>query len=346
MSLDKVEKKPATIKTIADRLNLSPATVSRALRNDKLVRPETIKRVQETAKQLNYRRDFRGVNLRTGKTFTLCAFLVTNSDLAFGDPATMHLIQGLIDGMDGSDFEMVIRPIAKAEEQMQIVQKAVEDGRFDGVVLDHTEPSDRRVRYLIENNVPFVTFGRTELFSDHAYFDIDNEDAAYVATKHLIEAGHKRVTLINPPPHYLFSKQRVQGYKSALKEAGITYDPALVVQGNVSPSGVEGAVKPLLQLDNPPSGFVTSNEVATLAVVKTCRLAGLRLDDIGIVSRDGTKFVEYYDQRVSSCYYPLLQAGKVLSEMLIARVNGEPISTLQRIDKIDFIAEKPMQPLA
>lgn len=343
--MDKIEKKPATIKTLADSLDLSPATVSRALRNDKSVRPKTIKRVQDAAKKLNYRRDFRGVNLRTGKTFTLCAFLATNSDLAFGDPATMHLIQGLIEGMEGSDFEMVIRPIAKAEEHLNVVQKAVEDGRFDGVILDHTEPNDARVRYLLENNVPFVTFGRTELFSEHAYLDVDNEHAAYIATKHLIDIGHQRIALINPPPHFLFSKQRVAGYKAAMKEEGIIHDPALVVQEDISPSSVEAVVKRLLDMSEPPTGFVTSNEVGTLAVVKTCRLAGLRLDDIGIVSRDGTKFVEYYDQRVSSCYYSLLKAGKILSEMLIARINGEGISALQRLDKIDFIAEKPMNPL-
>lgn len=223
-------RKPATIKTIALDLGLSISTVSRALKNDALVTADTRARVSEAAIRLGYRRDMRGVNLRTGKTYTLCALLTSNPSGEFGDPATMHLIQGLIAGTTDTDFKMVIRPVEGRDAQLAACQESVTDGRFDGFILDHTEAQDARVLFLLERGIPFVTFGRTELFTEHAYFDIDNEDAAYVATKHLADAGHRRITLIDPPQDYLFSGQRYRGYRRALTDADLPYDPALVIE--------------------------------------------------------------------------------------------------------------------
>ena len=82
--------------------------------------------------------------------------------------------------------------------------------RADGIIIDHTRPDDARVRYLIDSGVPFVTFGRTDMAERHAYFDIDNEHAAATATSQLAIAGHRRIALIDPPTHFLFSAQRRQ----------------------------------------------------------------------------------------------------------------------------------------
>jgi LacI family transcriptional regulator len=103
--------RPATIKTIAKALSLSASTVSRGLQGDPSVTEKTRRKIMETAEQLGYRRDFRGVSMRTGKTFVLCSVLGTPPSQEFGDPAAMHLIQGMIAGVEGTDFKMVMRPV-------------------------------------------------------------------------------------------------------------------------------------------------------------------------------------------------------------------------------------------
>ncbi len=332
------ERRPATIKTIAKALSLSASTVSRGLQGDPSVTERTRRRIMETAERLGYRRDFRGVSMRTGKTFTLCSILGTPPSQEFGDPAAMHLIQGMIAGVEGTDFKMVMRPVETAEQRFDAVKEAVVNGRFDGVVLDHSEPQDPCVLYLLEKKVKFITFGRTELFSEHPYFDIDNEQAAYEATRHLVHKGHRRIALVDPPPRYLFSRQRLRGYQRALAEGGIDFDPALVNEQNIGARRVRERVAQFLAMANPPTGFVTSNEVATMGAISAVR--GLPASEAGalqFVSRDGTNIFDYFEPPVSSCYYPLLDVGEMLAHNLVKAVEGAGVGTLQTVERTTFI---------
>jgi LacI family transcriptional regulator len=331
-------RRPATIKTIALDLGLSISTVSRALKNDALVTPDTRAKVSEAANRLGYRRDLRGVNLRTGRTYTLCALLTSNPSGEFGDPAAMHLIQGLIAGTADTDFKMVIRPVEGRAAQLEACQESVRDGRFDGFILDHTEPQDPRVLFLLERGIPFVTFGRTELFTEHAYFDIDNEDAAFAATKHLADAGHRRIILIDPPQDYLFSGQRYRGYRRALVTAGLPYDPALVIEMGIGIRRVRDRVAEVLAMPDRPTGFVTSNEVATLGALRACRdLPPGEFEQFGFVSRDGTRLFDYLEPPIASMYYPLLNTGRELSAMLVDAVRGADITGLQRLERAELL---------
>lgn len=299
----------------------------------------------EAAEQLGYRRDFRGVNLRTGKTFTLCAVLGTPPSQEFGDPAAMHLIQGLIAGVEGTDFKIVIRPVETPEQRFEAVSEAANNGRFDGVVLDHTEPQDSAVLLLLEKNIKFVTFGRTELFSEHPYLDIDNEDAAYIATRHLLGRGHRRIAMIDPPGKFLFARQRLRGYRRALDEAGIAYDEALLAELSIGARRVRERVLQMLAAADPPTGFVTSNEVATLGAISAGRSLGRsEFDRLGFVSRDGTNMFDYFEPAVSSCYFPLLDVGDYLAAALVKAVEGAPVASLQTIEKTHFI-ERPHRTL-
>ena len=334
-------QRPATLKTIAQALSLSPSTVSRALQGDPSVTERTRAKIIATAEQLGYRRDFRGVNLRTGKTFTLCSVLGTPPSQEFGDPAAMHLIQGLIAGVEGTDFKIVMRPVETSEQRFEAVKEAVANGRFDGIVLDHSEPQDPCVLYLLEKRVKFVTFGRTELYSEHPYFDIDNEDAAYQATRHLLQQGHRRIALIDPPPRFLFTRQRLRGYQRALQEAGVPFDPALVAELSIGARWVRERVAQFLTLKDRPTGFVTSNEVATMGAVTAARaLPPKEFKGTGFVSRDGTNVFDYFETPVSSCYFPLLDAGEVLAASLVKAVEGAPVHSLQIVERTHFV-ERP-----
>lgn len=330
-------KRSATITSVAAELGMSASTVSRALRGEKVVAPETADRIRETAKKLGYRRDLRGVNLRTGRTNMLCAILQSNPTITFGDPATMHLIQGLIEGTENTDHKLVVQPVTGPDHQLEALQEAVESNRFDGFIIDHTTPEDRRVKYLLENEVAFVTFGRTELFSQHAYFDIDNAHAAEMGTEYLLNLGHKRVGLVDPPSSYLFSGQRLLGYRRALAHADIDHDPDLIIETDINSDTVAEAIDQLMGLEDPPTALVTSNEVATVAAVHACRARGLDLGKMAFASRDGTRFLDFIEAPVASCYFSTLEAGRRLSELLIALLEGQPVERLQVLEKTKLI---------
>lgn len=105
----------------------------------------------------------------------------------------------------------------------------------DGLILDLIELQDARVRYLLEVDFPFVTFGRIELFSEHPWFDVDNEFASWQSTDALLRDGCRRIAMVDGDMGYTFVRQRVRGYERALREHGIEPDPALRARGRARP---------------------------------------------------------------------------------------------------------------
>lgn len=329
--------KPATIKSISEALGVSLATVSRALQDSKSIRPETRQKVLDEARAQGYRRNLRGVNLRTGRSFTLGAILASNPSLEFGDPAMMHLIQGLINAAEGSEFKMVILPVSNEDEMFSTLRDSVESGQFEGVIIDHVLAQDERVSYLLDAQFPFVSFGRSDLSQDHPYFDVDNQHAAFLATQDLIKQGHQRIALLDGNLRYAFSQQRQRGYKEAMDAAGLDIDENLLHFGALRARNVREAMASLLKLETPPTGFVSANEVSTLTAVRACREQGQDMDKIGMVSRDGTRFFDYFQPDVNSCFHPIIESGERLTQMLMDAVRGQDLTSLQVLDQVELI---------
>lgn len=326
-----------TIKTVAKSLGLSPSTVSRALRNDPSVTEATTQRIREAAEALGYTRDLRGVNLRTGKTNTICVLMLVRPKDEYGDPAIMQLIKGFISGVVGTDKTVVFQMFTSPEEQFKAMRELVAARRFDGFILEHTVPQDERVKYLLEQDFPFVCFGRTELFSQHAYLDIDNNVSGYTATTAMIEKGHRRIALVMPPLKYLFVEHWRRGYQRALADHGIEFDPALTIETGMATRSVEEAIEQISTLDPPPEAFVCPNEMATTAVVRACERAGFDINKTAFISQDGTRFFDFFRPNVSSLYHSSFSIGEELSRMLLRLLEGEKVENLQVLVEPEII---------
>ncbi|WP_421857039.1 substrate-binding domain-containing protein [Marinomonas sp.] len=294
--------------------------------------------MHEAAKRLGYRRDLRAVNLRTGKTNVIFAIITARTLDEYGDPSVMLMIQGLIEGVAGTDKTVILLPSNSFEAQLDIIHDAVEGNRCDGIILDHTMPQDLRVKYLLEKEFPFVTFGRTELFTPHAFVDIDNNHAAKAATTEMISRGFKRIALLTPPPIYLFSGHYNAGYKLALDEHKLPIDDELIVQVQLDTKTTTDVVNKLMSLDNPPDAFVFPNEVVAIAAIEACDRLNLDISKLGFISRDGTHLFDYFRPAVSSCYFSSFDVGKELSTVMLKLLKSEPVETLQFLEKTTLLS--------
>lgn len=330
--------KRATLKTLSSHLELSVSTVSRALKDGPEVKPETIARVKRAAAELGYVPDLRGVKLRTGQTFTIHAFLAAPKADEVGDAGSVALTQGMHRSLADTSYSLIQVPLSPGSDALAAVQRIDEAQLTDGMIMDLTRPQDERVRYLLERDVPFVTFGRTELYTPHAYFDIDNEDAAYQATALLIRRGHRRIALIDGELEYLFCRQRLAGYRRALAEAGLSFDEGLTSHADRDADRSAQTVQHMLAFDRPPTGYVCVNEVVTLGILHGLSTAGFQAGDgVDVVSREGTRLSAYLPWRVSTCYYPLSLAGERLASFLLRLLAGEDPAALQEVVKVEVI---------
>lgn len=200
--------------------------------------------------------------------------------------------------------------------------RAVVRGRnADGLILDHTEMQDDRIKFLLEADFPFITFGRTELLSQHSYFDIDNEFAAWQSTDALLRDGYRRIALVDGDLRYSFVRQRVRGYETALRAHGIEPDPALCHHGELRTDRTRHAAGGLM--DAGADAFVCVNELAFLGTRAGVRdRLGAGVERVGFALRSGTDLADYVATRVYSSHYSNQQAGRRLAELLLKRIDG------------------------
>ncbi len=119
-------------------------------------------------------------------------------------------------------------PVTIGTDGLDRVQGLVRGRNADGLILDNTLPQDDRISFLLEQNLPIVTFGRSDLLSEHLYFDIDNEYAAWQGTTSLASCRYRKIVLLDASPDFVIVRQRMQGYARALQETGLSVEPNLI----------------------------------------------------------------------------------------------------------------------
>lgn len=321
---------PVTMKTIAAELGVSVTTVARALKDGHKVGPDLIARVRETADRLGYVRNLEGAKLRTGKTLVVMAFLSFTEEEEIGDSGSVGLLHGIHRQLARTDYSVRAVPVAMGDLSLEQVQEVVRARGADGLILDHTELQDDRVKFLLERDFPFVTFGRTELLSPHAWFDIDNEHAAWQSTNALLQEGYRRIALVDGDLRYSYVRQRVRGYEKALQEHGIEPVPALCHHDMLDADRARRAAGGLL--DAGADSFVCVNELTFLGARAGVRdRLGAGVDEIGFALRSGTNIGEYVATRVYTSHFSRKAAGQKLAELLLKRMNGSPPEDCQEL---------------
>jgi LacI family transcriptional regulator len=218
------------------------------------------------------------------------------------------------------------------DDAIEILGRIVGARLADGVLLDLTQPQDERVRYLLEHDFPFVTFGRTELFTPHPYVDANSEKAAYDAAAFLLARGHRRIALLGAQRAFTFNMQRHRGYERALAGAGIALDPALVSVEGVSAMSARGVVTSMLAMADAPSGFIAVNESSALGAMTGVRDGGKQIGrDCDVVARVSTSLNDYLDPPIATCHLDIQEVARCLSDFLLRRIAGEPAEALQRV---------------
>lgn len=326
-------KNRPTLKSLAQGLGLSVSTVSKALKGAPDVGAQTVEAVRRAAQAAGYEPDLRGVKLRTGRTFLLIYQKAVAPMQDVPDAIVAAQIETIASSLSGTPYQLQIIPWNTAtEDPLPAIRRIVEGRMADGIVLDTTQPQDARVRYLLEHNFPFVTFGRTELVSEHPYVDADNEQAAFLATRHLIGRGHRRIALISPPLAYTYALQRRRGYAAALKQAGLALDPTLIGEGGQDARLARAMALQMASAPDAPTGFVCANEVATLGVMAGLRDAGRTPGvDVELVSRDGAHISTYVFPPVTTLFLDIRTVASTLCDFLLRRIQGESAEGLQRV---------------
>lgn len=307
-----------TMKQIAALVNLSPATVSRALHSPELVKPETRQKVLKAMQDSQYIYDATAGDLSRKKSMILGLTIPTTKDAGFA--ASTLAIQEMAQSKGYSVLvgNTKYQPELELQTLRQFQQRKVAGVILTGLCLGH-EPI---VKELVESGIPCVVIWERLPDSNIHHVGFDNFNASFSMTEYLISLNHERIGFVAGFHSSIGRvKKRLAGYQAALKKHGIAYDSQLVIEAE--PSLLEGkqAANQLLSLSNPPSAISFVSDVMAMGAMVAVREKGLRVpEDISITGFDDIEYAAYMNPALTTVRVPAEQigilSGKVIFEMI------------------------------
>jgi LacI family transcriptional regulator len=325
-------RKP-TLRTVAELTGLAVTTVSRALADAPQIALETRLRVRKAAEDIGYLPDRAAQRLRTGRTNVISLVLDPHEEI-LGYATSM--ISGLTAALRNTPYHLVITPHFSDLPHIEPVRHIVRNRMADGIIFSRTEPSDDRVKLLIERDFPFICHGRTELATPHPFVDYDNYGFAYQAARKLIAAGCRKLSIILPPERFTFAHHMRHGFMTAVREEGVGFEIAKGVTLDSRSHEIRDYTSARLNEPDQPDGFICGGEVSALAVIAACHDHGLELGkDAHLVAKQTSGLFDEIRPRVETIYEDLSEAGLLMGQLLLKRIRGAaPISELQALQPV------------
>lgn len=310
-----------SLKDLAEQLGVSIATVSRALRNSHEVGDEMKQRVQQLAKELNYRPNPFAQSLRKEAPHII-GVVVPN--------LVTQYYAAVLDGIE--DFARTYKYTVisvNSHEDHTLEERAIDNFislHVEGIIAclaqDTTDYS--HFKEIHDMGIPLVFFARTclpELFSQVV---ADGDIAAQKATQHLIDTGSKRIAFIGGPNHLDMVKRRKHGYLQALRESRIPIDRDLVKCGEISYDFATKSTEELLSMDNPPDAILAFNDIITFGAFECIKKHGLRIpDDIAIIGFTISDTARFVTPKLTVVADQATKQGQRACELLFRAIHGD-----------------------
>jgi DNA-binding LacI/PurR family transcriptional regulator len=312
-----------SLREIAREAGVSVATVSRVVNNvdRNKVSDATRDRVLEIARLMRYRPNPQAVSLVRRRPPNTLGLVIPYNSHVFESFYFTEIIRGAVDaaaatGMNISLF--VPAHDAPPEVYHDMLSREGSLASVAGVLLIGTRVQDPAIAKCRERKIPFVVVSNSVPDPDVTSVDCDNITGAHEATVHLLHLGHRTVAFIGGPEGSANARDRFEGYRSALEEAGVPVDPALIAGGHFEEQKGRNAMQRLLSRKDRPTAVFAANDVMALGAMKAIKREGLRIpQDIAIVGFDDIPLAQHVEPALTTVHQPIYQLGRLAAETLV-----------------------------
>jgi len=315
-----------TIKDIARILNVSHTTVSRSLNDSPLISQETKDRVKEVAKKYKYSPNVTARRLVLSRSYNIGLFIST---LSRGTTANFFLqtVRGVNEVVKGK-YTVTVESVADLEDFHHIKSR-----NFDGILLMSQSPNDDTfIGQVLNEGIPLVVMNRE--ITDFKVTTVLSEDllGSYLATKYIIEQGHKNIAIIEGKRDFRTAFKRKQGFLKAHLDAGLKFDESLAFVGAYDLESGYNAMQNILDLENRPTAVFCSNDDMAFGAIKAIREVGLVVpDDISIVGFDNMDYTQFLTPALTTVQRPVEEMSRHGAEILLEKIEGSYNSDLEEI---------------
>ena len=312
-----------SIKDIARAANVSHSTVSRALSDSPLVSAETKSRIQRLAREMGYSPDAQARSLVMGRTQTIGIVVTTITD-----PFIAEIVQSIESTARDYGYSVILASSRSEPEREIAAVEMLRSKRVDGVIVTSSRVGTLYQTYLDRLGVPVVLINshREQRGAYTFSVNVDNRHGAYLATEHLLSLGHRRVAYVGGAIDHSDDEERQAGYRQALLDAGLSYDPALFVPGTGRAHSGERALSILRGLNVPPTAIFCYNDMTAIGLLQAAREAGLEVpQDVALVGFDDIPLASYVCPSLTTISQPMDEMGQKAMHMVLRLIGDEQV---------------------
>ncbi|WP_243058905.1 LacI family DNA-binding transcriptional regulator [Nocardioides sp. SR21] len=329
------------IKDVAREVEMSTATVSRALRGLPGVSEETRDRVRETARRLGYVPSPSAAGLASGQTRTVAVIVPFVTQWFFA-----AVVQGAEAELRSRGYDLLLYNLAGDEAaRHRVFGTSLLTKRVDAILVLSLKPSPDELASLERLNKPVTIVGAD--LPGWATVRIDDQLAARTATQHLLDLGHRRVAYIGGSTEgvldFTAPIERVSGYRATLAAAGVPRDPALEADGDFTVAGGMRAAAELLGLDDRPTAIFAASDEMAIGVLRAARDRGLRVpEDLSVIGIDDHEMADFFD--LTTVAQPVHEQGRVAAQLVLGALGGEGWDPEQVVLPTELVVRRTTAP--
>ncbi|NPA36146.1 MAG: LacI family transcriptional regulator [Chlorobi bacterium] len=315
-----MDKRRITIKDIADSLDVTPSTVSRALADNPRISESTKKLIRDKAEELGYEPNLIASTLRKGKSDTI-GMIVPGINRSFFS----NVISSVEEILNPAGFNLVIIQTHEKTENERRAIRTLLRNRVGAIIMSLSVQTKEygHLQEITSKGIPLVQFDRVCKEIEGTKIVNDNFQGAYLSVSHLIKSGYRKIVHFTGALNLNVYKERFEGYKTALKDAGLEFDESLVFEYSITrDTGRRNINKAVAELK--ADALFSSGDFSALGAVDTLKEMGVKIpDDFGVVGYANEQFTEIMHPSMTSVEQNPQEMGNRIAKTIIKILNGE-----------------------
>ena len=315
--------KKTTIYDIAKALNITAATVSRALNNNPRISADTKKMVLETAAELNYKPNRLAMALKSGKSKNV-GVVVPYINRSFFS----NVIHGIEEELNPMGYNVIIcQTHEDAKKEADVLQNLL-NAQVDGILISASRQTKGTEHYnqILRKNVPLIFFDRKLNVRGANSVTLDDYEGAYQATQHLIDQGCTKIAHFTVDRYLEIYENRFHGYKQALKDNNIAFDENYIVTLESDIEAGKDAAKKLMELPTPPDAIFSASDPGALGAIQYLKGIGLQIPkDFCVVGFSNEPFTQFMELTISTVDQSPLLMGKTAAKVFLEQMGANTV---------------------
>ncbi|WP_066250412.1 LacI family DNA-binding transcriptional regulator [Neobacillus drentensis] len=310
-----------TIKDIAKQAGVSITTVSRIINNKaEGIRKETCEKVLKVVEELHYKPNSIARSMITKKTYTIGLVI---PDIR--NPFFPELVRGVEDVANAAQYTVFLCNTDSSHRKETDYLAIMKEKNVDGIIFTGPQELQSKDFYqsVQEYEIPIILLDRGQEIEDFSGVYIDNVQAGYMATKHLLELSHQNIGCITGPAAIPNSNERYKGYLKAFSEFQIPVDESIVIPGNYQMEGGYVAAKALLK-ERDVTAIFAFNDLMAFGVYQAAYELGIKIpEDLSVVGFDNLPFNQLIRPKLTTIEQSAYKMGEIAAKMLFDQINNE-----------------------